>query len=570
MDQDGDGNLDPFELHSILIDRGILVPLDVVTGIFNELDVDGDGVLTCDEFTPFMFATKGIIYVNFCKRMWIDWDWWFIIDYFLGGLMYILAAFHAELGISDQAEKDLYLAGIIFYNLGTTRYILPYLYKQYKAEENFEKTAVNIQQDLMENAQNYTSPVAAEEGTQTKSEPTSPTSPKEDSELEPTTETVPQEPTSSPNPNAENSTSTEALEAPVASHSLKEGTKLELYLNEVVFAQVSDGITKTELQLVLIKEVGVIAQSVLDRIFSIVDDDDSGKISAAEFFTFIENWKPEITDRERLLYVFKKSLTNWTYILTLVFLTGGMFIMLENIAVRFDENGLWDHEVVTPGKVGAYCYTIGSVIFVTERLRQQSENFDMEEVVRKMLAKLIKKLDEQEKSNSESKEVEAFNDNIDFDQPRFNDMLEDNNVFMPQFQVKALFLEIDKDGSGTINKEELTVFSTTKRNKMLTILKQSFTNLLLMSYLLWDLGRVVGSAAFIVIATAKDPNVVDVAAKVRGVTYFLGGFFMVVTAIEARLLSVTYRHNMRDAIFSLDKEEKDELYNEMFGDSRDS
>lgn len=493
MDQDGDGNLDPFELHSVLIDRGILVPLDVVTGIFNELDVDGDGTLTCDEFTPFMYSTKRTIYVNFCKRMWTDWDWWFIIDYFLGGLMYILAAFHAELGISDSAEKDLYLAGIIFYNLGTTRYILPYLYKKYKAEENFEKAAMNIQEELMSNAKNYTSPVAAEEGTQI----------------------VPQEPTSSPESNESNELNSEPTKVPEEHLALKEGTQLELYMNEVIFAQVSEEISKTELQMVLIKEVGVISQIVLDRIFSIVDDDESGKICAAEFINFIEKWKPGLTDRERLFYVFKKSLTDWAYILTLVFLTGGMFIMLENIAVRFDEKGLWDHDVVTPGKFGAYCYTIGSAIFIVERFRQQSAKYDLEEIVRDMLIKLINKLDEQEMSNSESKEVEAFNDNIDFDQTRFNAMLEDNGVFMPQFQVKALFDEIDKDGSETINKEELSDFAAKKRNKVLTILKKSFTNPLLVTYLTWDLGRVVGSAAFIVIATAKDEFVVDVASKVR-------------------------------------------------------
>ena len=42
---------------------------------------------------------------------------------------------------------------------------------------------------------------------------------------------------------------------------------------------------------------------------------------------------------------------------------------------------------------------------------------------------------------------------------------------------------------------------------------------------------------------------------------------MVVTAIEARLITLTYRDNMRDAIFNLDKEEKEELYEEMFGES---
>ena len=489
MDQDGDGNLDPFEFHSILIEKGILIPLDVVTGIFKELDEDGNGILSCDEFTPFMFYTKKTKYIAFCTRMWTDWDWWFIINYFLGGLMYILAAFHSELGLTGNAEQDLYLAGIVFYNLGTTRYILPYLYKKYKAEENFEKAAVNIQEELNENAEKYNS---------------SPT----------TTSTSPNE---SPQ-DSENSTSAEASEAgptPLkALHPSKEEGKLELYMREVVFSKASKEITKTELDLILLKEVGIVAESVLDRIFKIVDDDESGKISVDEFISFLQNWKPELTDRERLLYVFKKSFTDWAYILTLVFLTGGMFIMLENVVKRFNPTGLWDHDVVTPGKVGAYCYTIGSTIFVVERFRDQSAKYDMEEIVRDMLAKLITKLDEAERLHSETKEVEAFNDNIEFDQTRFDAMLEDNGIFIPKFQVKALFDEIDKDGSDTITKDELVVFAKGKRNKILTIIKQSFTNLLFMVYLFWDMGRIVGSAAFIVLATANDPLIVDVASHV--------------------------------------------------------
>ena len=70
-------------------------------------------------------------------------------------------------------------------------------------------------------------------------------------------------------------------------------------------------------------------------------------------------------------------------------------------AVRFNPTGLWDHDVVTPGKVGAYCYTIGSTIFVTERFKDQGAKFDMEEIVRDMLAKLITKLEEAEMNKIE-------------------------------------------------------------------------------------------------------------------------------------------------------------------------
>ena len=50
-----------------------------------------------------------------------------------------------------------------------------------------------------------------------------------------------------------------------------------------------------------------------------------------------------------------------------------------------------------------------------------------------------------------------------------------------------------------------------------------------------------------------------ISTQIRGVTFFLGGFFMMITAVDLRLRKLTYRNNIRKAICKLeDKHEKDD------------
>ncbi len=45
VDKDGDGKLNEYELHSVLIAHGILVPIDVVLDLFQAADSNNDGLL---------------------------------------------------------------------------------------------------------------------------------------------------------------------------------------------------------------------------------------------------------------------------------------------------------------------------------------------------------------------------------------------------------------------------------------------------------------------------------------------------------------------------------------------
>ena len=103
VDQSGDEELDPYELQSLFINQGILVPLDVVTTVFNEIDHDGNGLLTVEEFASFLHKSKFHQRVDFCKRMWFKIDWWCIMLWLVGGFLFLIGCFYVECELSSTS-----------------------------------------------------------------------------------------------------------------------------------------------------------------------------------------------------------------------------------------------------------------------------------------------------------------------------------------------------------------------------------------------------------------------------------------------------------------------------------
>lgn len=103
VDQSGDEELDPYELQSLFISQGILVPLDVVTTVFNEIDHDGNGLLTVEEFASFLHKSKFHQRVDFCKRMWFKIDWWCIMLWLVGGFLFLIGCFYVECELSSTS-----------------------------------------------------------------------------------------------------------------------------------------------------------------------------------------------------------------------------------------------------------------------------------------------------------------------------------------------------------------------------------------------------------------------------------------------------------------------------------
>ena len=99
-------------------------------------------------------------------------------------------------------------------------------------------------------------------------------------------------------------------------------------------------------------------------------------------------------------------------------------------------------------------------------------------------------------------------------------MLEQNGVFMPKFQVSVLFEEIDDDNDDAITKSELNTFTRMKRNRIMYFFKEC-TNMIFLIYVFWDLGRIIGTACSIVIATVHHHDELsEVAIKVSFMFYF--------------------------------------------------
>ena len=68
VDKNEDGILDEYELHSILVANGILVPIDVVLSLFHAADTDKNGSLSLEEFGYFITSPSSDSY-NKCAEL---------------------------------------------------------------------------------------------------------------------------------------------------------------------------------------------------------------------------------------------------------------------------------------------------------------------------------------------------------------------------------------------------------------------------------------------------------------------------------------------------------------------
>jgi len=502
MDESGDGELDPYELQSLFISKGILVPLDVVTTVFNEIDDDGNGLLTVEEFASFLHKSKFHVRVDFCKRMWFNIDWWCIMCWLVGGFLSLIGGFYVELGITDSVNSDIYIWGAFLYLIGELRYFVPYLYNEYKGELSFERSTLKLKEELTANAAKYKSSLA-EEG-------------------------------------RGYSGNILVRQDEIDVEALRD------YLKEV-FANNSTSITRSHLQMVLLKVMGVVTENFRDRIFKLIDHDESGMISIDELIEFLLNWNPNVTGVQRFVSVTKEAFTDVGWIMSLVLVLGSLLDFFESINYKTKGTGLWTNDAFSSTMVIAYCFTFGTLIFAKERLQFELEKYEMEETVRVMLQEMLTRLDRHKKKGTASGEEKAFNDGVEFSKTRFIHILEEMTVYVPEFQLEVILKHIDSDGSGMISKAELESYTKVKRNKTLSVAKTCMTSLVFLSNLAW----VVGSIAYVMSAYAKNDVIVDYGYKIGGITYAIGGVVLVWDDIDRRLLDQKYEDNMRDAVLKL-------------------
>uniref|UniRef100_A0A7S3Q5V8 EF-hand domain-containing protein n=1 Tax=Chaetoceros debilis TaxID=122233 RepID=A0A7S3Q5V8_9STRA len=549
VDKNGDGTLDMFELHSVLISQGILMPIDVVASMFSVADTNSDGKLSLEEFGHFLLAsgpssssgTRRAINFNcngvdnaFCyestRRILLDVECWSIMLLVVGGGLNAIAAFSKDFLVSSI----LYLVcGVMYLFVGLT-FVIPFPIKLYNAELSFQRTAIKLQESFMRKALAYSKP---------------PTPPKEDdSRAGDLTLKTPGSPM-----RKDPSVMNRKLKKKVFANTLNwpdqspESYQIEMYLNEIIFAECQQPftMTKTDFELSLLKELGpyVISERLLHAIFEFVDEDESGTVHVDEFHAFIHQFEPRTVRRERLWKVLGLTILDVEWILGIVFVLGSIISVVHHSIMNFSA-GVASSNLPLPAAGTVYAYLVGTLVFSAQTFRHHYDSYNMEEKVRKMVKVWMRKSE-----NANNQSWRALQQNVTLSKDNLNRLLEESAVFIPRFQLDSLYQQICSGEDTVICKDDLEAFLRIRRNRLATIWCSCLKSPLFMASLIW----VVGTIGFIL--SIHTNNITGrIGLQIGGVSYFVGGLVALTSKIMVNLQIVAYKSNARRAIYMLGSE----------------
>ncbi len=429
--------LDEFELHSVLVANGILVPIDAVFSLFYAADTKDNGVFSLEEFGQFVTspASYSFIRSDLLKSILFDVDWWVNVMYTVAGLLYTIGAYPDAFSLSDVQVRDIFFSGIIMYLICGLIFFLRTPVNEYKGQKSFEMSTKKMLDTLQKKAAEY--------------------------------EMLPREEGETWQEDMVTQTSTE--------------DPVDTYIREVIFAE-RKTLTKIDLGLFLLNSIGVHDDTILSKIFALFDGKHDGTIDVEEFQTCVKHLDPsQYTFGRRLTKVASGLLVNYDWLLNLTFLSGSLVSVLNTILKMNGSDGIWVNDNFTPSMYVMYAYTVGMIYFVTARVHVlTATRYEMRETVRNMLRNWLK-----------SFEQDASKDWVDCDKRKFNRILEEQAIFIPKVQVDALFRDIDLNENDLLSRSELQSFVDIKREKFASMFKSTITDIMFWANWIWLIGCVL-------------------------------------------------------------------------------
>lgn len=195
-----------------------------------------------------------------------------------------------------------------------------------------------------------------------------------------------------------------------------------------------------------------------------------------------------------------------------------------------ESDGIWVNENFTPAMFSSYSANIGMIYFVNSRVQYLIDTYNMREMVRSMLRGWLNKSEE---------------DWTNCDKKSFNSLLEENAIFLPKFQIDALFRFIDKDGSDSISKKELEVFVNIKRKKFPTVFMSAMKDIIFWANFVWLVGCGFYLAAEYILDVQYAFYIVG------GWCFLLGGIIVFISYVQVQIENLLYAENVRHAIATL-------------------
>lgn len=452
LDQDGDGVIDIFELHTALIATNTLVPLDVVVHLFSTADKDSDGTLSLEEFTEYLSKYEALVQGSAANRRIAVWkdllsdiEFWVVILYVVAGILLVIPSYFINIPANHQANFSL--AAGMMYLFGTARYIFRYPFVTWAKQKSLEDKLSTFRETLLDVAKKW---IIESKGGDDKMNP--------------------------------------AI--------MDESEIFKVYVFEHLFQthETSANFLKTDLEVMLLADMGnVVSGPLIEYIWSAIDNDSDGTIDPEEFYEFlVTNAEPPSRARQ-VATIFCGMITDKTWLFSINFLTASTTSFLVNVLRR---HGItFSFGRMTTGVFNSWNYIIGTLYFVSASFDGIRDSYNMQQTAKQMISQWVETLDDKSEEDatmmSSKMLIHKFQTNGGLTRSELSRLLENGSIYLPKVEFNRIFDEIDDSNDGLVQRDEILEYTNKQiDNKKMDILIRCVTNFNFWAQSTWFFGSI--------------------------------------------------------------------------------
>uniref|UniRef100_A0A7S3V6D9 Uncharacterized protein n=1 Tax=Chaetoceros debilis TaxID=122233 RepID=A0A7S3V6D9_9STRA len=316
--------------------------------------------------------------------------------------------------------------------------------------------------------------------------------------------------------------------------------------------------TKMDMELVFLKEVGIISQGLVDEYYEILEEHESGIVKTEDIVLFID-LQLEIANRSnirRLCAAAMWTMINVRSLLALVLMAGSIIAILIEIFPRSQNGNSCKSDFTSFESLAAIAYLVGTLVFAAQTFTYTRDSFDMEQQLKRVVRKWLK---HNERASRDVTEWAEFDDNDPFDKERFSNLLEETALFLPKFQLNILFRKT-KGGRNSMCKVDLENFAETEKKwRLMNIWCWWLTSFYFLVTVIWTLTNFLYALVSQICGDGIIGDLLDIlsssGSQMRGLASIFGGLFVYLFYARVKAQRFTYEENVRNAILTLGSRE---------------
>ena len=404
LDQDGEGGIDVFELHTALLATNTIIPLDNLIHLFNSADKDSNASLSVREFRDYLSGYEQLQGLSPARRrmdiwktLFMDYTFWIVTLYLWPGFLLLTLAFSS--GISELHRGNMSLAVTLMYMFPTLHFIISYPFSEWNYQLSIEGKVRIFKESLLSVAKAYLK---------------------------------------------DNGIDTEKM---------SDSYIYEIYLDKVMFQKnETDNFLKSDLEIILLSELGdLVSAALIDEVWLSLDSNYDGTLDLNEFHSYlVADVKPP-TKIQRTLSILWGMITDKTVLAKLCFFIGGLANFFANVLPRHGYE-------VDFGLVPAYLLGIGSLYFNFASFDSIRDSYYLQQTVKKIIGSWIETMDECEESAmnmSSAMLVKNFRSNGGLGRNELYRLLETSSIYLPKLAFNNIYDEIDVSKDEKVTRYEI-------------------------------------------------------------------------------------------------------------------